>query len=341
MKQDFTIAIGVVVDRKGKVLLIRRAGSYKKGFWESPAGHIEEGEAVVAAALREIEEETGLSTVLFSKTISFQISSGIKAKMFLARVPGGDSGQDRVVLSPKEHSDFKWVHVSELKSPENQPQNPHFRERVFELLSMNDFPVEKRDLYESISSQELKGLIRKGDKLRIRKITGEEIKGEVSEVSSAYITLMDSKKVSQCIDWNPMSSWTVVSTMRGVIQRDFLLDGEELSLSDEIGLLLENHQGGVDDAIYSTLPSDAQMPLGMVQPSMFDFADAKVTLPFHRTVMETLQDSDLSPINSEVDGDRILVLFDSPRKAREAAEALGGIFEVNVKRAGLLQVLGK
>ena len=341
MDPVYTIAIGVVVDRKGQVLLICRNSDHKKGFWESPAGHIEKGETPEVAAIREIEEETGLSTVLFPKTLTFRINSGIFAKMFLARVPGGDSGHDRVKLAPREHSDHTWTHIADLKESSYQPQHANFRERVFQLLKMNNFPVAERDLYEVIDSEKLKAFVKQGDKIRIRKVTGEEIKGKIEEVRTESLLIRDSKRDLQSIAWNPMSSWKLVSMMRGEYQRDFLLGDEAMNLSDQVGLLLETPQGGVDDSLYQSLPEIAQMPLGVVQPSMFDFAETKVTLPLHRRVLETLQDGDLSPINSEVDGDRILVLFDSPRKAREAAESLEPTFEVGVRKGGILSVSGK
>ena len=47
---------GVVEDPQGMVWMMRR-----KGRWDLPKGHIEDGETPQIAALREVEEETGLS----------------------------------------------------------------------------------------------------------------------------------------------------------------------------------------------------------------------------------------------------------------------------------------
>lgn len=48
-------------DDEGRVLLIRRApGSTKPGLWAIPAGYVDYGEDVRAAARREMREETGL-----------------------------------------------------------------------------------------------------------------------------------------------------------------------------------------------------------------------------------------------------------------------------------------
>ncbi|MFB6490081.1 MAG: NUDIX hydrolase [Thermoproteus sp. AZ2] len=52
--------VGAVVLRGTQILLIRRGSNPGKGKWSIPGGMIEPGEAPEEAALRELEEETGL-----------------------------------------------------------------------------------------------------------------------------------------------------------------------------------------------------------------------------------------------------------------------------------------
>jgi 8-oxo-dGTP diphosphatase len=52
--------VGVVCLRDDEVLLIRRAKPPRAGEWSLPGGHIEFGEPVAVAALRELHEETGV-----------------------------------------------------------------------------------------------------------------------------------------------------------------------------------------------------------------------------------------------------------------------------------------
>ncbi|RDI94880.1 NUDIX hydrolase [Meiothermus sp. QL-1] len=47
---------GVLFNPKGEVLLIRD----RMGYWCFPKGHVEPGESLAQAALREVEEETGI-----------------------------------------------------------------------------------------------------------------------------------------------------------------------------------------------------------------------------------------------------------------------------------------
>jgi 8-oxo-dGTP diphosphatase len=54
------VGVGVVVRRGGRVLLVRRSKAPRKGEWSIPGGAIDLGETTVAAAAREVREETGL-----------------------------------------------------------------------------------------------------------------------------------------------------------------------------------------------------------------------------------------------------------------------------------------
>lgn len=64
---DPKLAVAVVIEQDGKILLGRRAHNTRApGKWSFPAGFVERGEQVELAAVREVREETGLNVTLDS-----------------------------------------------------------------------------------------------------------------------------------------------------------------------------------------------------------------------------------------------------------------------------------
>jgi 8-oxo-dGTP diphosphatase len=62
---DPKLAVAVVIERDGRFLFGRRGeGTREAGRWSFPAGFVERGEQVESAAVREVEEEIGLSIEL-------------------------------------------------------------------------------------------------------------------------------------------------------------------------------------------------------------------------------------------------------------------------------------
>ena len=55
------VGAGAVIERQGRLLLLRRARAPFRGCWNLPAGYVEADESPATAAERETFEETGLS----------------------------------------------------------------------------------------------------------------------------------------------------------------------------------------------------------------------------------------------------------------------------------------
>ena len=118
---DEVSAGGLVVDTTGKLgLLIGRRdqkdASGKRILWSLPKGHIEEGETPEQAALREVQEETGIESIIEKSlgVIDFWFMAGGKrihktVHHYLFRESGG-------LLAPQETEvdEVAWFPLAEI-----------------------------------------------------------------------------------------------------------------------------------------------------------------------------------------------------------------------------------
>jgi len=116
----------MLVNREGLVFVGQRIDPGAHGWWQMPQGGIDKGEDVEAAALRELEEETGIGAHLVeiiapaSRTVRYDFPPEIKAKMaerwrgqeqhwFLGRFLGQDSDIDLEAHDPPEFNAWRWI----------------------------------------------------------------------------------------------------------------------------------------------------------------------------------------------------------------------------------------
>ncbi|MDL9937968.1 NUDIX domain-containing protein [Gordonia sp. ABSL1-1] len=70
------VAVGsVITDDAGRILLVLRRNPPQAGHWSLPGGKVQPGEELVAAAAREVAEETGLVVDVGAEISAFEISA--------------------------------------------------------------------------------------------------------------------------------------------------------------------------------------------------------------------------------------------------------------------------
>ena len=106
---DPKVATGVVAESDGRILLTRRAHEPMLGRWSFPSGFVDAGEVVEEAAVREVEEETGVR-VSIERLLGVYSTSGERV-IFIAYagvVTGGS-------IAPGEESlEVAYFHPDEL-----------------------------------------------------------------------------------------------------------------------------------------------------------------------------------------------------------------------------------
>jgi 8-oxo-dGTP diphosphatase len=112
--------MGVLVMRRGRVLLGRRRGSHGEGYYAAPGGHIEFGESFEQAARREVSEETGLEIaelrLLSVGNYVFKRDDGERHYIdvdFVCEAPAGEPQ----LTEPEKCDGWEWYDLDDLPQP--------------------------------------------------------------------------------------------------------------------------------------------------------------------------------------------------------------------------------
>ncbi len=105
------IVAGCLLKQDGKYLLVQENQKKAFGLWNLPAGHVDRGETIEQAAIRETKEESGYIVELDKEIGLFHESVGRPVKhIFRARVIGGEMD-----LPANEISDAKWLTYDDIR----------------------------------------------------------------------------------------------------------------------------------------------------------------------------------------------------------------------------------
>ena len=134
---DETSAGGLVVDQIGRPpRVIGRLDRRGRLLWSLPKGHIEAGETAEQAAVREVEEETGISGCVVAPlgTIDFWFVAEDRrvhktVHHYLLRATGGELSDEDI-----EVAEVAWVPLEELESRLAYADERRLIRRATELL---------------------------------------------------------------------------------------------------------------------------------------------------------------------------------------------------------------
>lgn len=122
----------MLANAMGQIFVGERLDQRAKGFWQMPQGGIDPGEAPQAAALRELEEETGIGAHQVeiiaggNETFKYDLPPELLGKIwkgkyrgqeqywYLGRFTGEDGDVNLNAHDPAEFGAWKWVDMGEL-----------------------------------------------------------------------------------------------------------------------------------------------------------------------------------------------------------------------------------
>jgi len=134
MKKTLT-AGGVVVNPSGEVLVVNQHGN----SWSLPKGHVDPGEEVLAAAKREIFEESGIRELTLIKDLG-------RYERYRIGLNGGEdrselktihmflftTSQTHLAPSDPDNPEARWVAKEEVAALLTHPQDRAFYVRVLQ-----------------------------------------------------------------------------------------------------------------------------------------------------------------------------------------------------------------
>jgi 8-oxo-dGTP pyrophosphatase MutT (NUDIX family) len=105
------VVAGCLIRKDNKYLLVQEKQPKAYGLWNLPGGHVDKGEDIEAAALREAKEESGYDVELVDEIAIYHESTGRPVKhIFSAKIVGG-----KLLPQPEEILDVKWLTFDEIR----------------------------------------------------------------------------------------------------------------------------------------------------------------------------------------------------------------------------------
>ena len=121
--------VGIVLLNKENKIFVAKRIDNPKNFWQMPQGGIDEGEDFYTAALRELKEETSITSIKLIKEIEGNFTyilpdnligiiwkgkfKGQKQKWFIMRFTGNKS-EINIKTKHPEFLDWKWIDLENL-----------------------------------------------------------------------------------------------------------------------------------------------------------------------------------------------------------------------------------
>lgn len=142
------VAVGAIIEKEGKILLVREAKKMVRGQWSHPAGWLEMDENPIEAVKREVKEETGFdfmpthilgiySLLIKSLQKEFNITPYPLKIIFL-----GDISEQKTGKLYDDISETRWFSSEEIdKMDKNTLRDIDIKKMVKDYFSGKRYPL--------------------------------------------------------------------------------------------------------------------------------------------------------------------------------------------------------
>jgi len=149
----FRTGVGIIVLNKENKLFVAKRIDNPKKFWQMPQGGVNEGEDLLKAAYRELEEETSIKSVELIKelegTTTYELPDHLLGIIWKGRYKGqtqkwflmrfiGDEKEINIKTQNPEFLDWKWIDldlITEVVVDFKLTVYKELKEKVYKIIN--------------------------------------------------------------------------------------------------------------------------------------------------------------------------------------------------------------
>lgn len=136
------VTVAAVVEREGRFLLVRERSARGDLVINQPAGHLETGESLVEAVIRETREETGWKFIPQAVVGVYQWQHPDEAKCFVRfAVCGAVTHRYRNPVLDDGIEEVVWLSVDEVAAESRMLRSPLVMRGIRDYLAGERFPL--------------------------------------------------------------------------------------------------------------------------------------------------------------------------------------------------------
>jgi 8-oxo-dGTP pyrophosphatase MutT (NUDIX family) len=128
-------ASAVILDRRQRVLLVQEQKPALRGKWNLPGGHVDHGEDVVASAIREAREETGLCCRAKAIVGIYPSRLAVRVVVLVDEWSGEAAAGDEIMA-------VRWVPPAEALATAPQDMVGNTAQVLRDVLAGRSFPLD-------------------------------------------------------------------------------------------------------------------------------------------------------------------------------------------------------